>query len=315
MTNGDVYLDDMGFLIDTAELDRVLAGEVLPKDAPLARFVEDLRETFPPSPVPVQVEMQHLTVMMAAVDEISRSETALAEVPRLPTRLDRLRSSVAARVSALTLAAGSGLTGAAYAGVLPDPVQRIVSETAAQVGMDLPHPADDAPGEYVRGSVNDPRDDITSPEKDHDGPSAGTSGGSEGSSGDPEERSSRSQRSGGAGGDDQSERDDTDPDEGPATSGSREGDSDEADGDDGASEDGDAEKTDGSDSDAEDRDAEDGEAQDGEAQDGEAQDGEARAGSNTDAEDGQADRAGVGDVSGDADLDTIDNEVPSDLDD
>lgn len=303
MSGPDVYLDDMGFFSDTAELDRVLTGEVLPDDAPLARFVEDMREAFPAAPVAAEVEMQHLMAMMAAASEISTAEVRL-----LPSRLDRLRSSLAARVGALTLAAGSGLTGAAYAGVLPDPVQGAVSEAAAQIGVDLPHPDDEFADQDVREATNERADDTTGGD-DEAPPAPNTSGGSDGSTGDTEDGSSRSPRSRGAAGDDDHVQDEPDSDD---DSDDGDGDEDEQEGQ--HSDDGSAPSV------SDDRESDDSDRDDDEASGG-ADDAEDESDAfDPDPEIGDAEDAGEEDASGrdaseEADLNPDDYEVPSELDD
>lgn len=208
MTDPGVYPSDMRLSAGASALDRILEGKALSEDLPLALFVDELRETFPPLAVPTEVEEAHVRAIVAAA-----TEAPSAPVTTRPSRLERLRSSMAARVGAVTLAAGSGFAGAAYAGVLPTPVQRVVSDAAAYLGLDLPHPDDldpepaDVPGVGDTGKGSQPRGPMRiAPER---------VGGSAGSLEGTNARSTSEERSEAGAGDDRRETStsDDDPDE------------------------------------------------------------------------------------------------------
>lgn len=101
MSHRDVYGDmDTPLLPDDGALDRVLEDRGQPEDALLALFVEDLRETFPEVTVARDVQERHLaTIVVAAAEGASQGRPSAA-----PSRsvLQRVRSSIAARVAALT---------------------------------------------------------------------------------------------------------------------------------------------------------------------------------------------------------------------
>jgi hypothetical protein len=63
-------------------------------------------------------------------------------VHRRPGLMARLRSSWAVRIAAGSTAALSASSGMAFAGVLPEPLQRAASDLADKVGIDIPSPDD-----------------------------------------------------------------------------------------------------------------------------------------------------------------------------
>jgi hypothetical protein len=298
MTERDVYLDEMGLLRDIAALDRVLQGGAGFDDAPISRFVHDLRESFPAAAVPADVEGSHLAAIVAAA-----AETSITEVVLVPSRFARLRSSLAARVGALTLVASSGLTGAAYAGVLPASVQRAVSDAAGSFGLDLPHPDDDLRAEDSGGKEATPVS-----ERDEEEPE--DRGGPDPSTGSREQNEKRGPASAGTAGEDREAREAKQPEATPGESvepGDRDsensgGSEDSSDSD----EPDDYDDLDGSDgSEGTDNDEEDGvaEAEPSESEDAEELDLD------------EEDEGPTGDDPDDTDIETDDYEAPSELDD
>lgn len=120
------------------ELDLLLVGAGGPRDPFLTRFVEDLRDAHPEDALDRAVEDRHLTLIVAALAP-PRAEPALqagTTTEPLPHRLSGLARKVAACLTAGFTAFG----GAAYAGVLPDPLQRIAQDIAQSVGLTVPGP-------------------------------------------------------------------------------------------------------------------------------------------------------------------------------
>jgi hypothetical protein len=134
--------------VDTA--DRLLAGRVLPQDAPpgygeLARSLAAVSE----SHVADAFGREAKTVLaMAAVVRSSRSTT-----PQRSRRLNVPRVKLAGALAALTIGTTAGL---AFAGGLPGAAQDIVSTIFAKVGVSVPGPNENA-GDHpnVRGESTD----------------------------------------------------------------------------------------------------------------------------------------------------------------
>ena len=114
-----------------------------PLVAKLAVMQQSISEAFPLPVIAEDVEDSHLARMMAAL--VPAAPVVVSQVPadRTSPLLATLKASFARRVAAVTLALSTAFGGAAYAGVLPDPVQRAVSKAAAVVGLDLPGVEDD----------------------------------------------------------------------------------------------------------------------------------------------------------------------------
>lgn len=123
------------------KLDALLAGrEAAPGDelaAELSFMLGQIHQAFPPAVVSEQVEDAHITKMMEAAASLPVAETADTVALQAPL-LDRIRAGLSRRIAVATLALTTAFGGAAYAGVLPDPIQRAASQVAATVGLDLP---------------------------------------------------------------------------------------------------------------------------------------------------------------------------------
>lgn len=117
------------------------AGDPLATE--LAFMRQGLFEAFPLPVISEQVEDAHLARMMAA--RVPAAAFVAAEVAADRTGpLERLKASIGRKVAAGTLAFSTLFGGAAYAGALPDPVQRAVAKAASIVGLELPGGEDDA---------------------------------------------------------------------------------------------------------------------------------------------------------------------------
>jgi Predicted solute binding protein len=152
MRSFDDYEDDMGTspALDDATVDLILAGRARDADAllPLSTFVAEMRAwgnlpVPPPSAALASVLAEGVTAIdHGALPATGERETAApaAGIFWLPKARKRIlpnrRSGVTARLAAASLATKVGLgctmatasvTGAAAAGVLPDPVQRAVA--------------------------------------------------------------------------------------------------------------------------------------------------------------------------------------------
>lgn len=116
-----------------ADLDGLLAGDVPShgQAVELSRFIESLDDAFT-SPLDEATAASHL----AAITDLAR---AVQPHPRSTVVQPRLPSSRRAKIlAACSVAVIGALGGAAYAGALPGPVQKTVSNAASTVGVDLP---------------------------------------------------------------------------------------------------------------------------------------------------------------------------------
>ena len=158
---------DMTFatLLDE-KLDAVLTGRpAAPGDelaADLALMVERLEEAFPAAVVSEHTEDVHIDRILTIAADVPAPvfEPVVSQGAGL---LDRMRASLGRRVAAVILAFTGALGGAAYADVLPEPVQRAAANVAAAVGFDLPHPDDRirrSPSDAVRLPGPDRSDDF-----------------------------------------------------------------------------------------------------------------------------------------------------------
>ena len=149
------------------KLDALLTGgDPVPGDelaAELSLMLQELESAFPAAVVSEQVEDVHIARMIEAARESVAPATAPmapANAPMAPARsslLDRMRAGVSQRVAAASLAFTAAFGGAAYAGVLPAPVQRAVANAAGAVGLELPKPGDD--DKKGRSVAGDPQDE------------------------------------------------------------------------------------------------------------------------------------------------------------
>lgn len=140
MNGWSAHEDDMQFVarLNEREIDAILAGKA-PADDPdlqaVTAFFRDVKTCLVAAPAPA-VEVAHLARMSAAAGQ---ARQRLHEQPSAAPRRNPF-SPVAARATfaAAAVAAIAALGGAAYAGVLPDPVQARVSKIARNVGISLP---------------------------------------------------------------------------------------------------------------------------------------------------------------------------------
>jgi hypothetical protein len=137
-------------ILEDGELDQLLAG-VPPDDeslAGLAAFVVDVRAVSE-EPVPESLAGRQVAQAARAVEVSVEARQPARQRPGevLRPRNRRkvvLRSSLArlaAKVAAASVALAAMTAGAAAAGVLPAPVQQVVADTAAVVGLELPEPS------------------------------------------------------------------------------------------------------------------------------------------------------------------------------
>lgn len=182
------------------KLNALLAGQrPAPGDelgSELSFMLEQVRQAFPPVVVPEQVEDVHFARMMNAAAGLSADVTAPMAVaqgpaaitaPSAPVRagfLDKIRAGLSHRMAAAMLALTTAFGGAAYAGILPPPIQSAVANAAAAIGLKLPHPGDEASAvvdederdDNHSGEVTDTR-----PDDDHRrGDTAGHAGANDG---------------------------------------------------------------------------------------------------------------------------------------
>jgi hypothetical protein len=130
--------------LDRDTADRILAGRVAPDDAPpgyadLARLVAAV--SAPPAPRELSRLDEDVEAAAATRSPGPAPASALRGPSRRRTRLARVRTVTL--VVAGTVIATSGL---AAAGVLPDPVQDVVSDVLSRVGITVPAGEDDREG-------------------------------------------------------------------------------------------------------------------------------------------------------------------------
>ena len=133
-SSGDAPREMIGHLyLDADTEERLLAGRVAPADAPpgyaeVAAFLRGLGR-LPSSDTTVGEETIRTMAMMLRADR---------DAP--PNRSRRKR--LVARLTVVALATSLfGTTGAAFAGVLPDPVQSFAAEVLSRIGISVPTPA------------------------------------------------------------------------------------------------------------------------------------------------------------------------------
>ena len=104
----------------------------------LSWMIEQVNSAFPLPVMPEQIEDTHLGRMMEVRGELPVPVPARI-APVHASLSDRLRAGLSHKVAAAALAFTAAFGGAAYAGVLPAPVQEAVSNAAALVGLELPN--------------------------------------------------------------------------------------------------------------------------------------------------------------------------------
>ena len=128
--------------LDADTEDRLLAGRVVADDAPpgyvdVAAFLRGLGR-LPSSDATAGEGTIRAMAMILGTDRDSP--------PRRPRR-----KRVVARLTAVALATSLvGTTGAAFAGVLPDPVQNFAAEVLSKIGISVPNTASDVAGRSDR---------------------------------------------------------------------------------------------------------------------------------------------------------------------
>lgn len=157
MTDFDVELDMARANVVDEKMDSVLRGVAPGAGDPLAQELASLRQSLSDAfPLPVieeHVRDAHLARMLAAV--VPTQAFAAAPVANDRTgALGSLKASITRRIAAVTVAFSAAFGGAAYAGVLPDPVQNAVSKAASVVGLDLPEGESDVLAENNQGEVS-----------------------------------------------------------------------------------------------------------------------------------------------------------------
>jgi hypothetical protein len=156
MSPFDVPPDEMGIDPNIAdeELDTLLSGR--PASPDLARFVDDLRATFPADAPARDVHLAAMfeTARLSAdngdpvVRPASNADAPVAQVSRLPKRRETRMKERKLRILVLRVAAPIvalftvlGIMGSA--GALPRGLQRMTSHAAGLVGFELPSGDDD----------------------------------------------------------------------------------------------------------------------------------------------------------------------------
>jgi len=143
------------------ETDLLLQGRTERDDASfraVAGFFADAASTFPLESPPPEVEAAHLSAIRAAIEEaLPPSPAPYREPPkrgRRTKRRARLRPTMG-----LGFVTAVVLTGMAFAGVLPPPIQATASDIAKRIGFDLPSPEDPGrtTGDAHGGEVGDTR--------------------------------------------------------------------------------------------------------------------------------------------------------------
>jgi hypothetical protein len=195
MSPFDVPPDEMGkdLHITDEELEALLDGRPSEASGDLARFVDDLRATFPADAPATEA---HLAAMIEAtqlfadngdpvVRPVSNADAPPAEVSRLPKRREyhmkeRTWRTLVLRVAAPIVALFTVLGIMGSAGALPRGLQRLTSHAAGLVGFELPSGEDTEGdsgdlGENVDDQGDDTKDGSAAVEDDQGDDSQGDS--------------------------------------------------------------------------------------------------------------------------------------------
>ncbi|MCA1702311.1 MAG: hypothetical protein LC808_03170, partial [Actinobacteria bacterium] len=166
MTRRVVWLRDMAHaaVID-AELEHLLAGNPSagdPLSEDLSLMISQLAEAFPEPTISGDIAEIHI----AKIVETAATESQPIAPGRngLGARLGAILSPPATRIAAFGLVLTTSFSGMAYAGVLPDQLQRSTAALGRMVGIELPDPGianDDVgrPGEAERPPYMHLKDD------------------------------------------------------------------------------------------------------------------------------------------------------------
>jgi hypothetical protein len=158
----DDYQDEMSGRLTSERAEAILAGRARADDDPLGatlgRAFDELRRELFDQPGP-EVAARHLAAMVAA----SESASALDRTARMARKwrpFPRLRLAIVGLAVCLVL-----FGGLAIAGALPGPVQDVVADAAAVVGLDLPGGAPEAAGHGKEVSETARNDELSGCEK------------------------------------------------------------------------------------------------------------------------------------------------------
>lgn len=151
------------------EIQALLDGRPAVLDNALRTEMSSLRDHLGGSLSPViadEVRDAHLTLMMEAF--VPASPTV--EMASPATLGNRAKAALSRRVAAATLAFSAAFGGAAYAGVLPAPIQDAASDAASVIGINIPSSDRDDGGSEVstEGSTAEPKDSLPVPSDSDD---------------------------------------------------------------------------------------------------------------------------------------------------
>lgn len=159
MSDHGAYEDEMGRFrrLSKEELARLYAGTAPTADRileDLADFMQDVATVLTEAP-DGSTEARHLAAIAEAAQLLTEDATA-AGFERKPFRFTRRRrlvpNTLRLKIALAAVLALAAFSGAAYAGALPDQVQRPVADIADNVGVSLP---DGPENDVDQGNVND----------------------------------------------------------------------------------------------------------------------------------------------------------------
>lgn len=209
-----VSLEDMALakMVD-ARLQNILSGQQPgdnPLDEDLSALITQMNELVPEPYIPPEMADAQIAGILDAFAGLGPSIATVSQPPRRTwaARLGSLSATPARKIAAASLALTTSFSGLAYAGALPDPLQRKAADLAGIVGIDIPHPDDPVskdsgspePNAPATGSDDDQTtlDDESKSDEDTSDPSDGKGHGSEdGTSSKPDEDKGGDQASGG----------------------------------------------------------------------------------------------------------------------
>ncbi|MBI5156375.1 MAG: hypothetical protein HZA58_00025 [Acidimicrobiia bacterium] len=137
---GDVEGDDVARRLSEHDIEAILSGGV-PADPSLDALASLIRSADFSEAVPGSIAASHITAATAAAAAHLGRQAAAAPIGR-PRRRLLVRgalSGITAKVILGTAVALAATGGAAATGILPGPVQSLIADGAAHLGLDLPH--------------------------------------------------------------------------------------------------------------------------------------------------------------------------------
>jgi|GEM_PF-5192616 len=142
-----VSLEDMtrAAAID-AKLEHLLAGKPPagdPASEDISLLVAQINELFPEVVIPAEIADAHIAKIVetsSALEPISATQPIATAQYGLWARLGNLFSPLPRKIVAFALSLTAAFSGMAYAGVLPDPLQRTAADLGRMVGIELPDP-------------------------------------------------------------------------------------------------------------------------------------------------------------------------------